>query len=369
MSDGGDSDTEEDFLVGLAAAVHTTPHDDNGASDAVPRLCCRDMLSRPATTLAGLAGRLRLSHTLRALVAESRPVVLTGGCVDHWPALRRWTHDYLRVTLADTPIHVALTPDGLGDAVAALRDGDLGFVRPHEARMPFSQFVDALECPLRDEATGEPRRAVHYASHQDSSLTEEFAPLWADTELELGWASAAFGRPPQAANFWMGEDAARTTVHADLYDNVYAVVRGAKTFTLLPPDEGAKLRRRQFRMATYVPAEEREQGACGHGLRLRMDEPAARTWWSPLDLERDGASLRPLRATVRAGEVLLLPALWWHAVSQRAGADGSTVAVNYWYEGPVARCDEDDVDARAERARAARRAAAAAKMEMLRAHP
>merc|ERR1712183_958414 len=79
-----------------------------------------------------------------------------------------------------------------------------------------------------------------------------------------------------------------------------------------------------------------------------MDLPAAREWWSPLDLEREGDSLRPVRVSVGPGEVLFLPALWWHAVSQRAGADGSTIAVNYWYEGPTALGDE--VDAAAERA-------------------
>ena len=37
-------------------------------------------------------------------------------------------------------------------------------------------------------------------------------------------------------------------------------------------------------------------------------------------------------ATLGEGDVLYLPALWWHAVSQRGGAEGSTTAVNWWYE-------------------------------------
>ena len=62
----------------------------------------------------------------------------------------------------------------------------------------------------------------------------------------------------------------------------------------------------------------------------------------------EGAALRPIVATVRAGEVLYLPALWWHAVSQRGDDGGATVAVNYWYEGPAAL--GDDAAAAAERA-------------------
>ena len=39
----------------------------------------------------------------------------------------------------------------------------------------------------------------------------------------------------QACNFWCGEDAAVTSTHADLFENLYVVVKGEKHFTLLPP--------------------------------------------------------------------------------------------------------------------------------------
>jgi jumonji domain-containing protein 7 len=37
---------------------------------------------------------------------------------------------------------------------------------------------------------------------------------------------------------------------------------------------------------------------------------------------------------VEPGELLYIPALWWHAVSQKCGAvgDGSTMAINFWYD-------------------------------------
>ena len=83
------------------------------------------------------------------------------------------------------------------------------------------------------------------------------------------------------------------------------------------------LRRRAYPAATY--AERRQR------LVPVLDEPATSVLWSPVELD-DGsaASLRPIVAVVRPGEVLYLPALWWHAVSQRAGAaGGSTIAINY----------------------------------------
>ena len=53
----------------------------------------------------------------------SRCNAMCSGCVSDWPALS-WTHAYLREKLGAAPVHVALTPDGLGDAVKQ-HDGQL----------------------------------------------------------------------------------------------------------------------------------------------------------------------------------------------------------------------------------------------------
>lgn len=272
-------------------------------------------------------------------VRGRKPIIITGS-VDHWPALSRWTNTYLKGALGDHQAHVARTPDGLGDAVTRhFSSGDWHFAKPHEALMPFAAFVDAIETPLHDalKPGSSALRAVHYCSHQNSSLTSEFQPLWQDVEQSLPWADAAFGRPPAATNFWMGEDAARTTVHADLFDNLYVVVRGTKEFTLLPPQEGHLLQRARYRAGTYAA-----------DLTFELDEPPCYVHWTHLDIEGDDVAeaLRPVRASVSAGELLYLPALWWHAVSQKGDADGSaTTAVNYWYEGPVALGDEAEAAA------------------------
>ena len=302
-----------------------------GADDRECTVCRLDASAYASSSAAKIGEQF-----LRDFVLNRKPVILTN-CVAHWPALTRWTHAYLRGALGERPVHVARTPDGLADAVTRTHTtGAPYFAKAHEALMPFSAFLDAVESPLRDGASGSLLRAVHYCSHQNSSLQAEFEPLWADVELALPWADAAFGRPPEATNFWMGEDAARTTVHADLFDNLYVVVRGTKEFALLPPQEGAALERRPFRAGTY-----REQPEARGGLALTLDEPPVHVHWSAVDLE-SATHLRPVRASVHAGDLLYLPALWWHAVSQHGGsldgdgtAAGATIAVNFWYEGPT----------------------------------
>ena len=281
------------------------------------------------------------AELIKHCVISRRPAILTG-CVSHWPALTKWDDKYLLETLGDTPVHVARTPNGWADAITKLPgSGEEVFAKPHEALMPFSQFAREIASPLYEKGgltggSSKRLRPVLYASHQNSSLQTEYAKLWTDVELSLPFADAAFGRPPAAMNFWMGEDAAHTSVHADLFDNVYVVVCGQKDFTLLPPQEGKKLQRRPVRAATYQPTSEDY-----FQLELQVDSPDLMVPWSPLDIEavKDGEveGLRPLRACLKEGELLLLPALWWHAVSQKAPDGGSaTVAVNMWYEGPTA---------------------------------
>lgn len=177
----------EDALLLLAASVSTPAARHACASACVPR---RPDAPSPECFVC--------QH-----VRPSLPVLIEN-CVDHWPALRAWSHVHLRGVLGDTMVHVALTPDGLADAVsqsACLPNGEQCFARPCEVCMPFCRFVDTIERPLRDEQ-GRFLRPVHYASHQNSSLETEFAPLLADIEKSLPWADEAFGGLPVATNLW-----------------------------------------------------------------------------------------------------------------------------------------------------------------------
>ena len=286
-----------------------------------------------------LQGTPRALQFYRRYVAFNRPCVVSE-CISGWPALHNWKDDgYLKAKLKSTRVHVAQTPNGLADAVVPHPStGERVFAKPHEAEMTFESFLAALETPLlaSDDAVGEPRatRPVHYCSHQNSSFTKEFRALWGDADASLPWADEAFGAPPEAVNFWMGEDAARTTAHQDLYENLYVVVRGSKTFTLLPPQDVHRLGIRPFRDARWAPAAD---GSPRMELHLEGD-PSTTTPWIPYDLEDEAfcaaAGLAPLRVTLHPGELLYIPSHWFHAVSQRAGPKATaTIAVNYWYAG------------------------------------
>jgi jumonji domain-containing protein 7 len=184
----------------------------------------------------------------------------------------------------------------------------------------------------------------------------------------------------------MGGARSVTSWHHDHYQNLYAVVVGQKTFRLLPPTDAFRLRLRRMPVASYKadPPLPHEDGVCtatggyryipeGAGGPARAPPEALKavlhatqehTLWSsilpaagggaapppppcppraagepPCLLERPSLP-PPLEVTVGPGEMLYLPACWWHEVRQSplpaaqgaaAGAE-PVIAVNYWYD-------------------------------------
>jgi jumonji domain-containing protein 7 len=279
--------------------------------------------ARPAACCAGVA-----AYTLaqRDYVAQNRPCVITG-VVAGWPAAARWADDaYLRAAMAGAPpIAVNVTPHGRGDAV--LRCAEHGdrelFVLPHEARMPFAALLDALD-ESADAPEGSPA-GVPYASAQNGSLGADFAPLLADLPASLDWAQEAFGAPPDAVNLWVGNGRSVTTFHHDHYENLYAVLVGEKRFTLLPPADAHRLRTRTCPVARFAP-----DAAAPGGWRAALEAPARRVAWARAEPGELGAPAA-VSVTLRAGELLYLPALWHHHVAQ---AGRRVIAVNWWHDMP-----------------------------------
>lgn len=277
---------------------------------------------------------------LREYVATNQPVVITDLDRETWPCLQRWTDEYLLDQVGGDKVSVNVTPRGLGDFV----DRESGmFVQPLEATMSFGDFWQAL-----GEAEGAPTRPdpgdVHYLSKQNDSLREELPVLAADVPPAVPLGVEAFGNDPEAVNLWIGDFRSTSSCHKDHYENLYVVVRGEKVFTLLPPAAIPFLYERKCPPARFARPTAVDVAAAYHGPPLEpvpeaVDEDGrqpAHVAWIPVDVgAAEAASLFPdfdpalaVEVRVRAGEMLYLPAMWYHQVSQV----GLTIAVNYWHD-------------------------------------
>ncbi|KAF5925526.1 hypothetical protein HPG69_001973 [Diceros bicornis minor] len=245
-------------------------------------------------------------HFYRDWVCPNRPCIIRNA-LRHWPALQKWSLPYLRATVGSTEVSVAVTPDGYADAVRGDR-----FVMPAERRLPLSCVLDVLEGQAQHPG-------VLYVQKQCSNLPTELPQLLPDLEPHVPWASEALGKMPDAVNFWLGEAAAVTSLHKDHYENLYCVVSGEKHFLLHPPSDRPFIPYELYTPATYQLTEE--------GSFTMVDEEAMeKVPWIPLDpLAPDVArypsysQAQALHCTVRAGEMLYLPALWFHHVQQSHG--------------------------------------------------
>ncbi|GIY46793.1 bifunctional peptidase and [Caerostris extrusa] len=138
-------------------------------------------------------------------------------CIKKWcrslACNKKWKNNqYLRVQMQEKMCTVAVTPNGYADAIV-----DDKFVLPEERTMPFSEFLDEMESPRESR--------VFYLQKQNNCLADEFSSLLNDVDTHISWATDAIGDLPEAANFWLGDKRAVTSLHKDNYENIYCVIQ------------------------------------------------------------------------------------------------------------------------------------------------
>jgi jumonji domain-containing protein 7 len=123
---------------------------------------------------------------------------------------------------------------------------------------------------------------------------------------------------PDAVNLWIGNSKSVTATHRDNYENIYVQIIGSKHFVLLPALCHPCMNEQFLPPATYsrdVPG--------GGGLRLQLDqdaEPVPFATWDPDSPAANATPLshlaRPVRVTLRPGDMLYLPATWLGRLSR-----------------------------------------------------
>ena len=226
-------------------------------------------------------------------VHAHRPVVITGA-ISSWPAFARWTPEYLASRFGDREVTVVHIDSS--DMTA----GTYSLVR-------FGEFLAKGERSsyLAAEAISIGRGAVlRGASARLAELGEDCAvPRLAErTKLER-------------VNFWMGHGRTRVALHFDPSENLLAVVRGTKSLRLFPPSETRNVYPRPLR-----------------------SPPAQLNYSSVRDAENPDLAAFPrfrdarwLRCELAPGDMLFLPAGWWHYVV----SEGQHIAVNFWWSMPL----------------------------------
>jgi hypothetical protein len=238
---------------------------------------------------------------------RDEPLVIRGGAAT-WPALERWSPEYLARRLG--PIEIAYKtsssnahPDFRARSLAAM------FARQ---RAPLERFLELIGSGPRSERahylfTGDEHFLLRRRAGQ-TSISPELAPLLEDVvtpalfpeeQLYTVWA-------------WLSGPGVRTWLHYDNNGchNLNAQICGRKRCVLYAPDELAHL----------------------HPFPLGGANPAHNC--SRIDVERpDGelriaASVQAWHAELEAGDLLFIPAWWFHTFEHLGEFNAN---VNYWW--------------------------------------
>jgi hypothetical protein len=237
------------------------------------------------------------------------PLVITGGAAT-WPAVSRWDASYLAERLG--PIEITFKtsssnahPDFRVEGLARM------FAR---SRASFAEFLQKIGTgPSSERArylfTGDERFLMRRRAGQ-TSIDPELAPLLEDVEtpalfpeerLHTVWA-------------WFSGPGVRTWLHYDNNGchNLNAQITGRKRCVLYAPEELARLR--PFELGGGNPAHN-----CSS---IDVERPGA-------EAERDLAAAKAWYAELAPGDLLFIPAWWFHTFEHLGGFNSN---VNFWWK-------------------------------------
>lgn len=259
-------------------------------------LAMREAIKRHARSLPPLHAvprvRVRDAAAFRARARAGLPFVMSG-LVERWP-LTALTPQQLRERFGDAPVR-ARVGDYVGTAFApdrAMRD------------MLLRDYLDLVAAP----GDGLPPYVGNLELRGLNALCH-----WPAYFDRMG--------PPR---FWLGPAGTVTPLHCDYDDNIFAQVLGRKRIMLVPPHHEEFL---------YV----REANPVLFGSPVDPEAPDFERW----PLARQAV---PVECIVEAGELLYVPAGWYHQVR----ALSFSLSVNRWARGmPLALQGEASLRAEA----------------------
>ncbi|RSL54860.1 tRNA wybutosine-synthesizing protein 4 [Fusarium sp. AF-6] len=233
--------------------------------------------------------QLKPGTSVEKLIQEREPVIIEGlnlgGCVE------KWTPEYMVQRLGETKeviVHECQTTTGKLD----FNSKNFRYVTE-----TFREFMDKA---ARGEGLYLRALSEEKPSEAPANLADDFPSLAEDFRLptELKYITerlfSSILRISGRANMWL---------HYDVMANVYTQIRGSKRMILFPPTD--------VRHLAFAP------GASSSSLDV----------FSALD-QHQLALTHPYEAVLNPGDVLFLPAMWFHTATPTADL---SVAVNVFF--------------------------------------
>ena len=239
-----------------------------------------------------LIDRVSSERFEKGYLDQNRPAIITDALSD-WDAIGKWSPDYLASARPAKLVTVAVSSEtqfnydpnrGVGEEASRYRYTEM-------------DLLHAVSAICRNGPGPE-----HYYLMQ-RSIPDEFPELLQDIKTPA-WINDQ--RP--AINLWFGSAGNVTPLHYDHTNNFFAQVYGRKHLTLFDP--------MQTDLLYPYPLE----SPASHVSFIDLEQP---------DLEKypKFRETRTLAGVIEPGELLYLPAYWWHHVRSLQ----ISISVNFWW--------------------------------------
>jgi len=212
---------------------------------------------------------------LERYYAQNRPVILTGEMAD-WPALTRWTPQYLRAAVGAAPVQYQ-GERSTNERFEMEKDR-------HLRTMPFDRFIDMI-------AAGSTGNDAYITAYNSASNAAALASLSRD----LGALDKFLAQSPETPQgmMWIGPAGTITSLHHDLTNNLIAQIVGRKRLKVVPAAHTSKLYNNRHVFSEITD----------------LEDPA-------LDRARFPklAQAKIYDVDLAPGEIIFMPLGWWHQV-------------------------------------------------------
>jgi ribosomal protein L16 Arg81 hydroxylase len=228
-----------------------------------------------------------------ARFTEHTPAIIVGA-MDEWPAMGKWSPDYLASVLQDREVRIAVSKSHKYDynpATSAFEN----LTQFRKEAMGFAAFVEKIH---NAAAAGE-----HYYLMQ-RPIQNDFPELVPDV-VRPRWIQ---DKKKVDVNLWVGSAGNVTQMHYDRDENFLAEVQGSKHIRLFDPEQTELLYPYPKDSVMYYLS------------YVDCDNP---------DYEKfpKFREARAWEGVLNPGEILYLPARWWHQVRSLQDA----ISVNFWW--------------------------------------
>jgi len=208
---------------------------------------------------------------------QNRPVIING-ILDEWPAMTRWTPDYLLSQCGEKIVEIQSD-----------RESDPNYEMDYNRHKKQLKFADYIALIL---ANGETASNNFYMTARNSTSinSEALSPLWSDVPLSNLSAYLKVDEQRYPGLFWFGPKGTITPLHHDLYNNFMAQVQGRKLVRIFPSTALPKIYNHHF-IYSQVDMEN-------------------------IDYDKfpDLKTVKSMDIVLEPGEVLFLPVGCWHYV-------------------------------------------------------